>query len=115
MSRLFNAVKAGVRGAMSAMGPGKYAAGGVAISCAHCKQSEFVKREAQFNTAGMTFLDLDWMNRSGIALVCTTCGLIQWFAKDPDRIDESSSLTLLAEDSEPDNFSCRECGAAPRP
>lgn len=87
MSRFFEAVKAGVRGAMSAMGPGQYSAGGITVSCAHCKQNEFEKREAQLNTAGMTFLDLDWMNRSGTALVCTNCGLIQWFAIEPERLD----------------------------
>ena len=72
---------------MSAMGPARFAAGGLAISCTHCKKGEFEKREAQLNTAGMTFLDLDWMNRSGTALVCTNCGLIQWFAIEPERLD----------------------------
>lgn len=88
MSRFFEAVRAGVRGAMSAMGPGRFSAGGVVVACTHCKQNEFEKREAQLNTAGMTFLDLDWMNRSGTALVCTNCGLIQWFAIEPERLDE---------------------------
>ena len=87
MSRFFNAVKAGVRGAVSAMGPGQFAAAGLTISCTHCKASEFEKRVAQLNTAGMTFFDLDWMNGSGTALVCTNCGLIQWFGKEPERID----------------------------
>ena len=88
MSRFFDAVKAGVQGAMSTFGPGRFAAAGKAIGCGHCGQTEFVKREAQLNTAGMTFLDLDWMNRAGTALVCTNCGLIQWFAKEPERIDD---------------------------
>lgn len=88
MSRFFHAVKAGVRGAMSVAGPGRFAAGGRAVTCTHCGEGEFEKREAQLNTAGMTFLDMDWMNRSGTALVCTRCGLIQWFAKEPDRVDE---------------------------
>ena len=88
MSRFFSAVKAGVQGAMSTVGPGRFSAGGRAITCTHCTETEFVKREAQLNTAGMTFLDLDWMNRSGTALVCTNCGLIQWFAKEPERISE---------------------------
>jgi hypothetical protein len=78
---------------MSAMGPGRFIAGGSTVSCTHCKQNEFEKREAQLNTAGMTFLDLDWMNRSGTALVCTNCGLIQWFAIEPERLDESADPT----------------------
>lgn len=88
MERFFDAVKAGVRGTMSGMGPGRFSAGGRPISCTHCEQSEFERREAQLNTAGMSFLDLDWMNRSGTAMVCTNCGLIQWFAIDPVRLDD---------------------------
>jgi hypothetical protein len=88
MSRFFDAVKAGVHGAMSAMGPGRFMAAGLPVSCHHCKADLFEKREAQLNTAGMTLLDLDWMNPSGTALVCVNCGLITWFAKEPDRMDE---------------------------
>jgi hypothetical protein len=88
MSRFFRAIKVGIQGAMSAAGPGRFVAGGRTIACGHCEKEEFVKREAQLNTAGMTFLDLDWMNSSGTALVCTNCGLIRWFAKEPDRIEE---------------------------
>ena len=87
MNRFFKAMKAGVQGAMSAMGPGQFAAGGVMVRCTHCQETEFERREAQLNTAGMTFLDLDWMNRGGTALVCTNCGLIQWFGKDPERLE----------------------------
>ena len=87
MSGFFEAVKAGVKGAMSATGPGRFSAGGLAVSCTHCKRDEFERQEAQLNTAGMTLLNLDWANRSGTALVCTNCGLIQWFATEPERID----------------------------
>ena len=88
MSRFFDAVKARVQGAVGAVRPGRFVSGGRAITCSHCAEPMFVKREAQLNTAGMTLLDLDWMNGSGTALVCTNCGLIQWFAKEPTRIDE---------------------------
>lgn len=87
MERFFDAVKAGVRGAREGTGPGRYSAGGLAVSCTHCRKDEFERREAQLNTSGMSFLDLDWMNRSGTALVCTTCGLIQWFGIHPERLD----------------------------
>lgn len=88
MSNFFNAVKAGVRGAMSTTGPGRFVAGGIPVACTHCRGEEFEQREAQLNTAGMTFLNLDWMNRTGTALICTRCGLIQWFGKTPDRVYE---------------------------
>jgi uncharacterized protein len=87
MSRFFRAVKAGLQGARSHFGPGRFAAAGVQVRCNHCKGEVFESQEAQMNTAGMTLLKLDWMNRSGTALVCTGCGLIQWFAGAPQRID----------------------------
>lgn len=88
MSKFLNAVKAGVRGAMSAAGPGRFRAANQPVVCTHCRSELFERREAQLNTTGMTLLDLDWMNRSGIALICTTCGLIQWFAIEPERVQE---------------------------
>ncbi|HEX6040681.1 hypothetical protein [Longimicrobium sp.] len=86
MSRFFDAVKAGVRGAMSEMGPGEFAAAGRRIACTHCGGTRFDRREAQFNTSGATMVGLDWMNRSGVALICETCSLVQWFASAPERI-----------------------------
>lgn len=88
MGRLFKAIKAGVRGAVSATGPGRFRAAGLPISCQHCRADIFEKREAQLNSAGMTLLDLDWMNRSGTALICTNCGLIQWFGRTSQRTEE---------------------------
>lgn len=87
MRKFFKAVEAGVRGAAGSMKPGRFAAAGIQLSCTHCKHAEFERREAQLNTAGMSFLDLDWMNRSGTALVCTNCGLAHWLAIDPVRLD----------------------------
>lgn len=86
MSRFFDAVKAGVRGAMGEMGPGRFQAAGRMIACTHCGADRFQDREAQFNTAGATVAGLDWMNKSGTALVCVSCGLVQWFAKAPERV-----------------------------
>lgn len=88
MSNFFDAVKAGMRGAMNAVGPGRFLAAGLPVVCPHCRGEVFEQREAQLNTAGMTFLNLDWMNRAGTALICTCCGLIQWFGKTPDRVYE---------------------------
>ena len=40
---------------------------------------EFDERSAQLNTMGLTFLDLDWANRSATVLVCKVCGHLEWF------------------------------------
>lgn len=31
---------------------------------------------SSFNTAGLTFMGLDWANRSSVGLICTQCGCI---------------------------------------
>jgi len=46
----------------------------------------FDKSEAQLNTAGMTFLNLEWANRSATTLICTTCSRIEWFLNEPKQI-----------------------------
>jgi hypothetical protein len=68
------------------MGPGRYVAADVPVACTHCRGEVFERREVQMNTAGMAMLNLDWMNRSGAALICARCGLIHWFATEPDRV-----------------------------
>ena len=87
MNKFFKAVKAGVRGALSASGPSRFRAAGLPVSCQHCKADTFQRREAQLNTAMLSAMDMDWMNRSGSALVCTNCGLIRWFLKEPQQVD----------------------------
>ena len=52
---------------------------GRAVKCLVCGHDRFHKREAQLNTAGMTFLKLDWANESGTCFVCDHCGFIHWF------------------------------------
>lgn len=88
MSKFLNALKAGVRGAMTATGPARYQAAGLPLSCQHCKAGTFQKRDAQLNTSAASAVDLDWLNRSGAALACANCGLIHWFLKEPERVEE---------------------------
>jgi len=38
------------------------------------------------NTVGLTFLELDWANRSGSLLICVKCGHIEWFLEEPERV-----------------------------
>lgn len=62
----------------------KYRVGGIQVRCSHCGGVNFERSEAQLNTAGLTFLDLDWANRSADVLICKTCGHIEWFLDDGD-------------------------------
>lgn len=60
-------------------GPGPYEVAGRTVTCPHCGGETFDERSALLNTAGLTFLDLDWANRQAVLLVCAACGRIQWF------------------------------------
>ena len=42
----------------------RYTVADIPVTCAHCKHDHFVEGRAQLNTAGMTFFNLDWANRS---------------------------------------------------
>ena len=60
-------------------GDSGYERAGRQVVCSHCGGVEFDERSAQLNTAGLTFLDLDWANRNATVLVCQQCGHIEWF------------------------------------
>ena len=53
--------------------------------CPHCGGCEFEKSSVQLNTAGLTFFDLDWANRSADILICRSCDHIEWFLNGAGR------------------------------
>ena len=82
MGRLKRATKA----AFEEMGPGAYAQQGQRIRCPQCGNDQFEEGSAQLNTAGMSFLNLDWADRSATILACTQCSRIEWYLEPPDRL-----------------------------
>jgi uncharacterized protein with PIN domain len=52
---------------------------GFSLRCEICKNELFWRRQAQLNTAVMSFFDLDWANPSAECYVCSQCGYIHWF------------------------------------
>jgi predicted nucleic-acid-binding Zn-ribbon protein len=70
--------------------PSRFEAGGKPIACAHCGNELFETREILLNTRGLTFLKLDWLNRSATALGCANCGLVQLFSAPPEALDGGS-------------------------
>lgn len=52
---------------------------GQELACVVCGYTEFHQRTAQLNTPGLTFLDLDWLNRTAICRVCARCRYVHWF------------------------------------
>lgn len=65
--------------------PGRYSLEGKPVGCPHCDGSEFNAGEAQLNTALMTLIELDWINKTATILTCTSCGQIQLFSQHPSR------------------------------
>ena len=87
MSNFFRAVRAGVRGFKSVLGPGRFSAGGQVVRCTHCGGEQFTQTEALVNSTTLTLVNLDWLDRSGTALIGTSCALIRWFGRAPTRLD----------------------------
>lgn len=65
--KLRGAIDAAVEGFKGAFKPGAYTAGGEKVICPHCKRDQFDKQEV--------------MLAGGTGLICTNCGLMQWFWK----------------------------------
>jgi predicted nucleic-acid-binding Zn-ribbon protein len=86
VGRFFKAVKAGGKAMGEYPAGERYQVAGKAVSCGHCGGDRFVEGRAQLNTAGLSFLNLDWANRSAATLTCTSCGRIEWFLADPEEV-----------------------------
>ena len=76
---------------MSGLGEPAKARGGTAsevwvldrrLTCLVCGGGAFGYREVLLNTSGMTFLGMDWANRSAVGAVCTSCGFVHEFLGD---------------------------------
>jgi ribosomal protein S27E len=87
MGRFFTAMKRGVEAMGEAPAGERYTVAGIPVRCPHCAGERFVEGRAQLNTAGLTFFNLDWANRSAATLTCTSCGRIEGFLADPEESD----------------------------
>lgn len=85
MKRLFSALAAGANAAVNSSNTSRFEVAGIAVRCPHCGGEEFVEGRTLLNTAGMTFFNLDWANRSAATLACVGCGRIEWFLADPEE------------------------------
>ena len=85
MATFFERLKSGFKAAAKAFGPGRFKVEGRTVQCPHCGNGEFAEGSALLNTVGMSFLGLDWTNRSAHTLMCSKCGRIEWFGQSPTR------------------------------
>jgi hypothetical protein len=63
--------------------PTRYTVGAHAITCPQCSGQLFRHGKAQLNTRMLSFLDLDWADKSATTLICNQCSNIVWLAGDP--------------------------------
>ncbi|WP_206056777.1 hypothetical protein [Nocardioides sp. GY 10113] len=49
------------------------------LACLVCGGSSFSQRPIKLNTAGMSFFDLDWLNKSADGAICERCGYVHMF------------------------------------
>jgi len=82
--RLVEAAKSGIDAAKAAMKPAGYRAVGKKIICPHCHHDQFKSQASLLNTRGLTFFKLDWLDAGATALICSNCGMIQWFRIEPE-------------------------------
>ncbi len=61
---------------------GEFEVRGHKLVCPICGSTKFWTRETLMNTVGLTFFDLDWLNKRAHNYVCGTCNYIMWFMPD---------------------------------
>ncbi len=83
MKKFFSAVAAGAKDMGSEPTGDAFEVAGKPVRCLHCGH-HFVEGRAQLNTAGLSFLNLDWANKTAATLACVGCGRIEWFLADPE-------------------------------
>ncbi len=52
------------------------------LTCPICGSAKFWTRKSLLNTKGLTFMDLDWLNKEADNYICDTCNYIMWFMPD---------------------------------
>ena len=86
MSSFMNGLRAAYKSLTEDFGPGRYAVEGKPVRCPHCGGETFAEGEALLNTVGMTFLNVDWANKTASTLMCAACSRIEWFGQKPARL-----------------------------
>ena len=79
MSRFFDALKAGAKATVGALGAGEYVAGGRAVNCLHCGGDQFTLRSVPTHEVGA--IGGLW----GYALRCDACTYVMLFGDAPMR------------------------------
>ncbi|MBP7074070.1 MAG: hypothetical protein KBA81_01640 [Rhabdochlamydiaceae bacterium] len=60
----------------------------IPLTCQHCKEDVFYKREALIGSTLVTFFGWHAFNQSGAAYSCVKCGHLHWFNRPRETIVE---------------------------
>jgi hypothetical protein len=52
------------------------------LICPICGNHTFSKRKTLMNTAGLTFLGVEWANKQAASFICDSCGYVMWFMRE---------------------------------
>ena len=80
MGNFFDALKAGAKAAVGALGPGEYAVGGRRIECSHCRGATFILRGVPAHEVANLWGGV------GSALLCQQCTHVMLFGAVPERL-----------------------------
>ena len=86
MSHFWTTLTSAAKVTPSAAHPSAYDVGGKKVTCPHCGNQTFAEGSAQLQTAGMTFVGLEWSEHPAYTLLCSKCGRIEWFMQAPVRL-----------------------------
>lgn len=70
----------------------------IQLKCPICGCEEFYDRKTLLNTAGMTYLGLDWANDEATNYVCRDCSYIFWFENAREKLEPRDPLKELEAD-----------------
>lgn len=79
-----------------------YEIAGHPVTCTHCSNETFFKRQAAPNGRWVAFFDEAWQNDGADNYICARCGYLMWFFELPPERDARESAfsfdALITED-----------------
>jgi hypothetical protein len=65
------------------------------LACHVCGGLLFARREIKMTTTGMTFMDLDWLNKSAEGVICVRCGFVHTFMGSAHQFVDPAAVDPL--------------------
>lgn len=56
------------------------------VRCGQCGHTLLIEHSAQLHSAGLTFLNLEWLGTVTTVLECASCSHLEWFVRRPAHV-----------------------------